>query len=141
MTIRRQIFTAPGTWTNPGTVTRVWVAVMGGGGGGAIGTTSPPTLGPGVPGGRGNGGAGGFRYGIQPVSVPQPVTIGAGATASSGPGTALGFNYTTPSDGGTTTFGPVPAGFSVGGGASVKGFSSPLLNAPPIGGGGAGAQV
>ena len=64
--LQTQLFTAPGTWTNPGSITQVKVSVVGGGGGG------------GFPGGVSKGGDGGFVQAIVPVSAPVAITVGTG---------------------------------------------------------------
>jgi hypothetical protein len=105
-----QVFTSPGTWTNPGSVTKVKVTVVGGGGtGGPTGTT---------PGGnvpqRYTGGGGGGGAAIEVISIPTspvPVTVGgASGTSSFGPycsatggaaGSAAVFPAPAPTDGGT----------------------------------------
>ena len=73
--IQTQLFTAPGTWTNPGTVTQVRVIVVGGGGGG--GNPGP------------FGGSGGVAVAIVPIPAsPVAVTVGTGGTSiNSGPTT------------------------------------------------------
>ena len=117
-----QIFTSPGTWTCPATVTWVDVTAVGGGGGG---TGS-------YPGQTGGGaGGGGVRRDFVPVSGPVPVTIGAGGSVGS-PAPPIG-GSTAGSVGGTTSFGPFSVGG--GGGAAGGGASGPTA-APPTGGGG-----
>jgi hypothetical protein len=85
-----QVFTSPGTWTNPGDVEKVKVTVIGGGGGGA----SFPG-----PNGLGSGGGGGGAA-IEVISFPSatnvPVTVGGGGspvgpTASGGTGGTSSF--------------------------------------------------
>ncbi len=117
-----QIFTAPGTWTCPPTVTWVEVTAVGGGGGGTGA----------YPGQTGGGaGGGGVRRDFVPVSGPVPVTIGAGGTVGT---PAPPFSGSTAgSAGGTTSFGPFSVGG--GGGAAGGGASGPTA-APPDGGGG-----
>jgi len=72
------IITASGTWTNPGSVTKVKVTVVGGGGAGASAY--------GAPGGVSNGGGGGAGgHAIEYITIPTspvPVTIGAGGTTA-----------------------------------------------------------
>lgn len=78
--LQSQIFTAPGTWTNPGSVTRVQVSVNGGGGGG--GSLNSLTQGGGTGGSGGSATALSFTIPTSPVSI----TVGSGgAGASSGP--------------------------------------------------------
>jgi len=72
------IITASGTWTNPGSVTRVKVTVVGGGGAGASAYGAPGDVTNG-----GGGGAGG--HAIEYINIPTspvPVTIGAGGTTA-----------------------------------------------------------
>lgn len=90
--VQTQLFTAPGTWTNPGTVTQVRVTVVGGGGG-AFG---------------GGGGAGGLAAAIVPVSAPVTVTVGAGGAGGTNPA----------GSGGTSSFGPAVSSTGGTGGTS-----------------------
>lgn len=89
-----EVFTSPGTWTNPGNVTKVKVTVVGGGGGGG-GGPSPANIKHGGPGGA----AGGTS--IEVISFPSatnvPVTRGGGGTGGPQP---VGGN-----SGGTSSFG------------------------------------
>lgn len=120
--MRRQIFRAPGTWTNPGTVTSIDVIVVGGGGGGA---TSPYGYG---------GGGGGYREGTLTIPTsPVPVTVGAG-----GAGGVDGVSGGAGQVGGTTSFGSPSDPWALivdGGGAGGSTVATPM---PPIGGGGGG---
>jgi len=70
------VFTSPGTFTTPATVTQVKVSLVGGGGGGS------------GPGGWGGGGGGGAIY-VGPVtaSTPYAVTVGAGGPVGGTGGT------------------------------------------------------
>jgi hypothetical protein len=75
-----EVFTSPGTWTNPGTTTKVKVTVVGGGGGGGASNFAS----------SGAGGGGGGGTAIEVVPFPSgtnvPVTVGgAGGTSSFGP--------------------------------------------------------
>lgn len=121
MAWREQQFTAPGTWTNPGTVVTVEVWCVGGGGGGA-----------GPAGGFNSGGGGAVRWAYLPVSGPAPVVVGAGGTA----GGPLAYGGV----GGDSSFNGPTGLVSGGGGAAVgSGVPAPLAprkNAPPVGGGG-----
>jgi len=94
--LQTQIFSSPGTWTNPGSVTRVRVTVVGGGGGAA--GRQPP------------GGRGGFGgYGKSMITIPtSPVTITVGAGGASSNPTGV--------SGGTTSFGPYASATGGGGG-------------------------
>lgn len=116
MTLRQQVFTSPGTWSWPGSVSQVEVVLVGGGGGG----TSVAVVG-----GATNvaGGGGGYREVLVPVSAPVPVTVGAGGNGGPNqPGPTIS------TAGGTSSFGPV----SVGGGGQGN------ASAPPTGGGAGG---
>jgi hypothetical protein len=88
-----QVFTASGTWTNPGNVSKVKVTVQAGGGG-AGGD------GPSFGGGTGSGGGGGGAA-IEVISFPTatnvPVTVGAGG--------AINGANSNGSTGGTSSFG------------------------------------
>lgn len=132
MTFRYQEFTAPGTWTNPGSITQVQVTVVGGGGGGCRV--------PGIANYGSGGGGGAVRTSWVPVSGPVPVTVGAGGTGGS--------SFPGATNGGVSCFGPlgpgpvptIPAGtFAAGGGA--KGGSSIPAPEYPIGGGAGGPNV
>jgi len=129
-----EVFTAPGTWTWPGTVSGVEVTVVGGGGGGQ---STTPTVGSAA-----GGGGGGVRRVLIPVSAPVPVTVGAGGAA----GTLSPTTASPGSAGGTSAFGPLgpgpipsipPTTVAVGGG----GGGGNNTGAPPIGGGGGGAAA
>jgi hypothetical protein len=121
------VITSTGTWTNPGSVTKIKVTVVGGGGAGAsaYGQPGDPTSG-------GGGGAGG--HAIEYISIPTspvPVTIGAG-------GTTAPYPYPSPwvgTPGSTSSFG---AYCSATGG--VRGTNSAPGTTEGIGGnGGAGS--
>ena len=127
---REHHFTAPGTWTWPGTISHVTVTLIGGGGGG--GATSPP---PGAGGFGGGGGGGGFRREVVPVSGPVPVVVGSGGAG--GLDSPVPTN-TNGSPGGSSSFGS----FSVGGGAGGGGYATGTgLDAASDGGGGGGAST
>jgi hypothetical protein len=99
--LQTQVFYAPGTWTNPGTVTTVRVTVVSGGGGGGGGST--PTTG-------GRGGYAAYAQGFissLPAS-PVAITVGSGGTGGATPNGAG-------ASGGTSSFGSYIS--STGGGA------------------------
>jgi hypothetical protein len=72
-----EVFTTPGTWTNPGNVDKVKVTVVGGGGNGGN-----AALGPGGGAGGGGGGGGAIEVIPFPSGTNVPVTVG-GATGTS----------------------------------------------------------
>jgi len=97
------VFTSPGTWTNPGTVTKVKVTVLGAGGGGGSTSTVNFTA--------SGGGAGGLSYDI--VSSPTPispvaVTVGSGGSAGSAGGTSSFGAYCSATGGGGGSSSPSP---------------------------------
>jgi hypothetical protein len=84
-----QAFTSSGTWTNPGSVTKVKVTVVGGGGGGGGG--SPTNL-------RAGGGGGGGTA-IEVITIPtSPVAVTVGSSGTASPGGSDG------GTGGTSSF-------------------------------------
>jgi hypothetical protein len=114
------VFTAPGTWTNPGNITKVKVTVVGGGGGGGSANQANSA-------GAGGGGGGAAIEVIPfPSGTNVPVTIGgAGAIASSGGTSSFGpYCSATGGLGGTTT--PAPANTSVIGGGGGSGSGGTL---------------
>jgi hypothetical protein len=91
--LKTEIFTGPGTWTNPGSVTSVRVTVVGGGGGGQ--PRNPPGA---------RGGYGGYGKVVATIPTsPVSVTVGGGG----GGGGA----------GGTSSFGPFASATGGGGGS------------------------
>jgi len=133
-----QVFTSPGTWTKPATVSFVDVLVVGAGGGGGCGYTRPATPQPatGIQYGFGGGGGGGLVLYIEghPVSGPVPITVGAGGTGGqvAGPD-GTGGATVAPTAGGDSAFGPIAAPVPAntiratgGGGGGSAGFSVPL---------------
>jgi len=89
-----QTFTSPGTWTNPGSVTKVKVTVVGGGGGGSGSNQPNPAV------NRSGAGGGGGGTAIEWITIPTspvPVTIGGGGSAGSPTGDG--------GNGGTSSFG------------------------------------
>jgi hypothetical protein len=112
-----QVFTSPGTWTNPGNVNKVKVTVVGGGGGGF--SYGEPT-------GCYSGGAGGAAIEVIPFPTATNVAVTRGAGANQG-GT-----------GGTSSFGAYCSATGGGGG------KAPLSNtgqALPAGGSGSGGGI
>jgi hypothetical protein len=108
------VFTAPGTWTNPGNITKVKVTVVGGGGGGGGRST------------RSGGGGGGAAIEVIPFPSATNVTVTTGAAGAAGPGNSDG------SAGGTSSFGPYCSATGGAGGNSSPGVS---------GGSGSGGQL
>jgi len=82
------VFTAPGTWTNPGNISKVKVTVVGGGGGG--GNSSVPAN---TPAETTGGGGGGVAIEVIPFPTATNVTVTRGAGGGGG------------SAGGTSSFG------------------------------------
>jgi hypothetical protein len=142
-----QVFTSPGTWTNPGDVEKVKVTVVGGGGGGGGGRPGLPTKGY-----NGAGGGGAIEVISFPTATNVPVTIGAGGTpggqannpVSAGSGGTSSFGAYCSATGGTGGMNPQgpyatkPGGVGVGGtynsrgeavnGSDVGGGASPISN-------------
>lgn len=106
--LRTQLFTAPGTWTNPGTVTQVKVTVVGGGGGGGVsdGNQVSPS-----------GGGGGIAIAAFTIPTsPVAITVGSGGTGKPAPGPGGG------GSGGTSSFGAfISATGANGGGGGTSG--------------------
>jgi hypothetical protein len=97
-----QVFTSPGTWTNPGNITKVKVTVVGGGGaGGDPGNTC------------GGGGGGGTAIEVIPFPSGTNVTVTRGAGSNTGTG-------------GTSSFGPYcsATGGATGGNGGLGGIGS-----------------
>ena len=116
-------FTASGSFTVPGGVTRAPATVLGGGGAGGTHSSAP----------GGGGGAGGQAVKVVTGLVPGQVvsvTVGAGGAASASPG--FGGN------GGTSSFG---AFVSATGGLGGMGGSSGAVSAGASGGTGVGGDV
>lgn len=97
-----QVFTGSGTWTNPGSVTKVKVTVVGGGGGGHGKYVS--TIG----GSAGSGGGGGTAIEVVTIpTAPVAVTVGGGGggtydATTGGPTNPIA---KVGGDGGTSSFG------------------------------------
>jgi hypothetical protein len=108
-----QVFTSPGTWTNPGTVEKVKVTVVGGGGAGGLasGATSY----------SGGGGGGGAAIEVIPFPSGTNVSVtvgGAGGTSSFGAYTSATGGSAPP----TPSYSPGGAGGSGSGGQlNIKG--------------------
>ena len=99
-----EAFTSSGTWTNPGSVTKVKVTVVGGGGSGGGGG-----------GGTVGFGGGGGGTAIEVVTIPtSPVSVTRGAGAGLTPNANLG------STGGTSSFGAYCSATGGGGGGRVS---------------------
>ena len=119
-----QVFTGSGTWTNPGSVTKVKVTVVGGGGG--AGGSHPANN------YHHSGGGGGGGTAIEVLTIPTspvPVTVGGG-----GAGGPSGSNGST---GGTSSFGAYCS--ATGGAGSVSAAPGPDYRIWYGGAGGAGS--
>jgi hypothetical protein len=128
-----EVFTSSSTWTNPGTVEKVKVTVLGGGGNGA---PAPAVPGPNAssPRAGGGGGAGGLAMEVIPFpsGTNVPVTVGgAGGTSSFGA-------YCSATGGSNGSPGPNPGVGGAGGtgsGGQLNAQGEPGRkgwNAPPI---------
>ena len=118
-----QVFTSSGTWTNPGSVTKVKVTVIGGGGGGGIANW---------PFGFFSGGAGGGTA-IETLTIPTapvPITVGGGGAGHTYPIPApSAANYA--ASGGTSSFGEFCSATGGTGGAGYGG-SFPSIPSPSL---------
>ena len=118
------VFTSPGTWTNPGNVQKVKVTVVGGGGAGGYSTDSNW-------GGKGGGGGGAAIEIVPfPTATNVPVTVGPGGTSGN----------TAPSvsnSGGTSSFGAYCSATGGGGG----GAPNYNVATQALGGTGSGGQL
>ena len=143
--IQTQLFTSPGTWTNPGSVTQAKVTVVGGGAGGGGGPNVSPTY-------VGSGGSGGFGYAL--ITIPtSPVAItvgsgGAGGATPNGVGVAGGTSSfgsfisctggssgTAPAVSGTPGTATIPAGNIIRTGAApISTITGQTGNPGPVGG-------
>jgi tetrahydromethanopterin S-methyltransferase subunit B len=120
------VFTGPGTWTNPGNVEKVKVTVTGGGGGGGGGNPNyPQTQG----GGAGAGGGTAIEVISIPTSTNVPVTVGGGGTGTTE-------NTVNAPGGGTSSFGSY---CSATGGAG--GYRADASQNSTTGGIGSGGQI
>lgn len=124
-----EVFTSPGTWTNPGNVQKVKVTVVGGGGGGGGCANGYP--------GWGAGGGGGGGTAIEVIPFPSatnvPVTIGNGGSARPFVNGNAGSNGVS---GGTSSFG---AYCSASGGTGGRGVDQPTGYG--LGGSGSGGTL
>jgi hypothetical protein len=118
------LFTSPGTWTNPGSTTSVRVTVYGGGGGGGTGP------------GNTFGGAGGYGgLAVSSFTIPTSpvsVTVGSGGNGRSAGSGGVG------SAGGTSSFGPYLSATGGAGGGTSGAIGAPgtgTLSAPVVPGG------
>lgn len=107
------VFTSPGTFTTPATVTQIKVTVVGGGGGG----------GQGGQGGTGGGGGGAAIYvGSVTASTPYAVTVGTGGAVNGAGGTSSFAALASATGGSTGNAAPSSAGVVGGtGGAGSAG--------------------
>jgi hypothetical protein len=119
-----EAFTTPGTWTNPGNITKVKVTVVGGGGG-AGGMNPSDDL------GSGGGGSGGTAIEVIPFPSGTNVPVTVGAAGNPGPANAAG------GAGGTSSFGPYCS--ATGGGGSSR--SGPVQGAGANAGSGSGGTL
>lgn len=116
-----EVFTSTGTWTNPGSITKVKVTVIGGGGQGGGPTAPSPSGSPGSLSGGGGGGGTAIEVITIPTS-PVPVTVGAGGPGAGGTSSFDTYcSATGGSQGSTTTPGGGPGGGGgVGSGGSLN---------------------
>jgi hypothetical protein len=117
-----EVFTSPGTWTNPGNVEKVKVTVVGGGGGSA---TLPL---PNAPSSTASSGGGGGGAAIEVIPFPSATNVTVTTGAGGGAGAA----------GGTSSFGPYCS--ATGGAAGVINFPAPA-NTGASGGIGSGGGI
>ena len=122
-----QVFTSSGTWTNPGSVTKVKVTVIGGGGGGGVAQWEPTQANFGSSGGAGGGTA------IETLTIPTapvPITVGGGGAGHTYPIPApSAANYA--ASGGTSSFGEFCSATGGTGGAGYGG-SFPSIPSPSL---------
>jgi hypothetical protein len=128
-----EVFTSTGTWTNPGSVTKVKVTVTGGGGGGATNQGS---------GFAQAGGGGGTAIEVVTIpTAPVSITVGAGGTEGiHGPGNT---GLENGSSGGTSSFGAYcsATGGSGGVGCDPGGNNNYTLQHSDNGGSGSGGTI
>lgn len=120
------VFTSPGTWTNPGNITKVKVTVVGGGGGGGTAIATNPFNAE----ASGSGGGGG---GTAIEVIPFPSATNVSVTTGAGGGAATA--------GGTSSFGAYcsATGGAAGTSSNPGGGSTPIFFA--AGGSGSGGQL
>ena len=108
-TLKMQVFTSSGTWTQPAGVDTVLVTIYGGGGGGASGGKSGGSGG----GNGGGGGGGGYCYirWLFGVTSSVSVTVGSGGAG----GAYAGVNGVSGSKGGSSSFGSLTVNGGTGG--------------------------
>jgi len=119
-----QVFTAPGTWTNPGNITKVKVTVIGGGGGGGNAPGANP-----ITQNSAGGGGGGGGTAIEVISFPSATNVAVTRGAGGGAGAA----------GGTSSFGAYCS--ATGGGAGVNGTPGNSFGAITNVGNGSGGNL
>jgi hypothetical protein len=134
------VFSAPGTWTKPGTIKGIKVTVIGGGGtGGASTLPTQPAAG-----GGGGGGGTAIEF-IAAPALPGPVAVTAGAGTNSfgafcsaTAGATAGVSPGKGANGGSGSGGSINFGGSDGG----NGFTGNggMGGSSSLGGGGSGAQ-
>jgi hypothetical protein len=141
-----QVFTSPGTFTTPATVTQIKVTVVAGGGGGISSATGPNS------GGAGGGGGGAAIY-VGPVtaSTGYAVTVGSAGSQPGGAGGTSSFAALASATGGSgATSGTGGAGGSGsagtlqlrgGNGGGSPNFSVPGGSAGTIAGGMGGSSI
>jgi hypothetical protein len=118
--LQTALFTAPGTWTNPGSVTKVKVTVVGGGGGGGVGPGSD--LGA-------TGGSGGLAIALFTIPTSS-VSVTVGSAGNGGPS-----GNTSGNSGNSSSFGPyLSATGGSGGGTSpgTAGSGAGSISAPIV---------
>jgi hypothetical protein len=135
------VFTSTGTWTNPGSVTKVKVTVVGGGGGGNPGRATSPTV------GSHGGGGGGGGTAIEVITIPTSpvaVTVGAGGPGGSTPaagtsnaggtGGTSSFSTYCSATGGTAGGVPGTENYKAGAGGAGSGGTLDLTGGAGVGG-------